>query len=139
MVNKATLIGNLGADPETRYTSGGTQVTTFSVATTERWRGQDGHPREETEWHRVVAWGKLAEICGQYLEKGSKVYVEGKLQTRKWQDQSGVDRYTTEVVAREMKMLGSRHGGQAQQEAPSLEATRAPQQQRMVSEEDMPY
>ena len=105
MVNKAIIIGNLGADPETRYTSGGQQVASFSVATTERWKGQDGKTQEATEWHRIVVWGRLAETCSQYLHKGSRVYIEGKLQTRKWQDQSGVDRYTTEIVAREMKML----------------------------------
>jgi single-strand DNA-binding protein len=108
MINKAILIGNLGADPEIRYTQSGTQVATFSLATTERRKGQDGQMLENTEWHRVVAWGKLAEICGEYLNKGSKVYIEGKIQTRKWQDQSGNDRYTTEIVAREMKMLSPR-------------------------------
>lgn len=110
MINKAILIGNLGADPEIRYTQSGTQVATFNVATTERWRGQDGQMQESTEWHRIVAWAKLAEICGEYLQKGSRVYIEGKIQTRKWQDQNGVDRYTTEIVAREMKMLSPRGG-----------------------------
>lgn len=109
-VNKAILIGNLGGDPEIRYTQAGTQVATFTIATTERWRGQDGQMQESTEWHRIVAWAKLAEICGEYLHKGSKVYIEGKIQTRKWQDQSGADRYTTEIVAREMKMLSPRNG-----------------------------
>lgn len=108
MINKVILIGNLGADPEVRYTQNGTQVATFNVATTERWRDQSGAQQEQTEWHRIVAWSKLAEICGQYLHKGSRVYIEGKLQTRKWQDQSGQDRYTTEIVAREMKMLSPR-------------------------------
>lgn len=110
MINKAILIGNLGADPEIRYTQSGTQVATFNVATTERWKGQDGQMQENTEWHRIVAWGRLAEICGEYLNKGSKVYIEGRIQTRKWQDQSGNDRYTTEIVAREMKMLSPRGG-----------------------------
>ena len=81
------------------------------MATTERWKGQDGQTQEQTEWHRIVVWGKLAEICGQYLHKGSRVYIEGKIQTRKWQDQSGADRYTTEIVAREMKMLDSKSAG----------------------------
>ncbi len=113
MINKAIIIGNLGADPEIRATQNGTQVATFNVATTERWRGQDGQLQESTEWHRVVAWARLAEICGQYLQKGSKVYVEGRLQTRKWQGQDGQDRYTTEIVAREMKMLSPKgEGGQ---------------------------
>jgi single-strand DNA-binding protein len=110
MLNKAILIGNLGADPEIRYTQSGTQVATFRIATTERWKGQDGQMQESTEWHRIVAYKKLAEICGEYLNKGSKVYIEGKIQTRKWQDQSGNDKYTTEIIAREMKMLSPRGG-----------------------------
>ncbi len=111
MINKAILIGNLGADPEIRYTQSGTQVATFNIATTERWKGQDGQMQESTEWHRIVAWARLAEICGEYLNKGSRVYIEGKIQTRKWQDQNGNDRYTTEIVAREMKMLTPKGGG----------------------------
>ena len=111
MINKVILIGNLGADPEIRYTQNGTQVATFNLATTERWRGQDGQTQEQTEWHRIVAWAKLAEICGEYLHKGSRVYIEGKLQTRKWQDQGGADRYTTEIIARAMKMLTPRGSG----------------------------
>ncbi|MFV0438490.1 MAG: single-stranded DNA-binding protein [Desulfopila sp.] len=110
MINKAILIGNLGADPEVRYTQSGTQVTTFSLATTERRKGADGQVQENTEWHRIVAWQRLAEICGEYLHKGSRVYIEGRIQTRKWKDQNGVDRYTTEIVAREMKMLSPRGG-----------------------------
>ena len=111
MINKAILIGNLGADPEVRYTQSGTAVATFNIATTERWKGQDGQMQEQTEWHRIVAWAKLAEICGEYLHKGSKVYIEGKIQTRKWQDKDGVDRYTTEIVARDMKMLSPKGEG----------------------------
>ncbi|MBM9602866.1 single-stranded DNA-binding protein [Desulfopila inferna] len=110
MVNKAILIGNLGADPEIRYTQSGTQVATFNIATTERFKDRDGNSQEKTEWHRIVAWAKLAEICGEYLNKGSKVYIEGKIQTRKWQDQNGNDKYTTEIIAREMKMLSPRGG-----------------------------
>lgn len=109
MVNKAILIGNLGADPELRYTQNGKAVASFSLATTERRKGQDGQVQELSEWHRIVTWGKLAEICGQYLSKGSKVYIEGKIQTRKWQDQGGVERYTTEIVAYDMKMLSPRN------------------------------
>lgn len=115
MVNKVTIIGNLGADPEMRATQSGAQVATLNIATTERWKDKTGAMQDETEWHRVVAWNKLAEICGQYLHKGSKVYIEGKLKTRKWQAKDGSDRYTTEIVAREMKMLDSRGGGQQQQ------------------------
>lgn len=111
MINKAIIVGNLGADPEIRYTQSGSAVATFNVATTERWRDKEGQSQESTEWHRIVAWRKLAEICGEYLHKGSKVYIEGKIQTRKWQDQNGNDRYTTEIVAREMKMLDRRESG----------------------------
>lgn len=108
MLNKVLLIGNLGADPEIRHTQNGTPVALFNIATTERRKGQDGQAQELTEWHRIVAWQRLAEICGEYLSKGSRVYIEGKLQTRKWKDQNGNDRYTTEIVAREMKMLTPR-------------------------------
>lgn len=105
MVNKVILVGNLGADPEIRYTQDGTPAASFTVATTERWKGKDGQVQEHTEWHKVTAWRRLAEICGEYLAKGSRVYIEGKLQTRKWQDKNGQDRFTTEIVAHEMKML----------------------------------
>ena len=108
MINKVLLIGNLGADPEIRYTQSGTPVVNFRIATTERWKGQDGQQQEQTEWHSIVAWRRLAEICAEFLSKGSKVYIEGKLQTRKWQDQNGNDRYTTEIVARDMQMLSPR-------------------------------
>ncbi len=110
MINKAILVGNLGADPEIRYTQSGTQVATFNIATTEKWKGQDGMMQENTEWHRIVVFGRLAEICGEYLNKGARVYIEGKIQTRKWQDQNGNDRYTTEILAREMKMLSPKGG-----------------------------
>jgi len=111
MVNKVILIGNLGADPEVRFTQSGTAVATLRIATTEKWRGKDGQMQEQTEWHRVTAWQRLAEICRDYLSKGSRVYIEGKLRTNKWQDQNGNDRYTTEIVAREMKMLSPRSAG----------------------------
>ena len=112
-VNKVILVGNLGNDPETRYTQAGAAITNISVATSETWKDkQTGQPQERTEWHRVVFFNRLAEIAGEYLRKGSKVYVEGSLRTRKWQDQSGQDRYTTEVVASEMQMLDSRGSGQ---------------------------
>jgi len=108
-INKVILVGNLGADPETRYTAGGAAVTNIRLATSESWRDkQSGEQQERTEWHRVVFFNRLAEIAGEYLKKGSQVYIEGKIQTRKWQDQSGQDRYTTEVVANEMQMLGGR-------------------------------
>lgn len=107
MINKVILIGNLGADPEVRYTQNGTAVANFRVATTETWT-KDGKKEEQTEWHRIVAFARLGEICGEYLAKGSRVYIEGRLQTRKWDDRDGNTRYTTEVVAREMKMLSPR-------------------------------
>ena len=110
MINKVILIGNLGSDPEIRYTQTGTPVANFRIATTEVWKKQDGTKEEQTEWHRIVAFKRLAEICGEYLSKGSKVYIEGKLQTRKWEDRDGNTRYTTEIVAREMKMLTPRGG-----------------------------
>ena len=110
-MNKAMVIGNLGSDPEVRYTQNETPVATFSVASTERWKDSDGNKQEHTEWHRVVAWGKLAEICGKHLNKGDKVFVEGKLRTRKWEDQEGITRYTTEINARELEMLGGRQDG----------------------------
>ncbi len=106
-LNKAMIIGNLGRDPEMRYTPDGTPVATFSVATTETWTGKDGQKESRTEWHRVVAWRGLAEICGEYLKKGKQVYIEGKIQTKEWQDRDGNKRYTTEIVARDMVMLGS--------------------------------
>jgi single-strand DNA-binding protein len=111
MLNKVMLIGNLGADPDVRFTQNGTAVANLRLATTEKWRGKDGQMQEQTEWHRVVTFGRLAEICRDYLSKGARIYIEGKLQTRKWQDQNGNDRYTTEIVAREMKMLSPRNAG----------------------------
>ena len=106
MLNKTMLIGNLGADVVSRVTKNDVTVANFTVATSERGKDTDGNIQETTEWHRIVAFGRLAEICSEYLGKGSKVYVEGRLQTRKWVDGEGVSRYTTEIVAREMKMLG---------------------------------
>jgi single-strand DNA-binding protein len=110
-VNKVILVGNLGRDPETRYTAGGDPITNISIATTDSWKDKNGEKQEKTEWHRVAFFGKLAEIAGEYLKKGSQVYVEGRLQTRKWQDKEGQDKYTTEIVADRMQMLGSRGGG----------------------------
>ena len=112
-LNKVQLIGNLGQDPETRHTAGGTIVTNFSLATNESWNDrQSGDRREKTEWHRIVMFNKLAEIAEKYLQKGQQVYVEGKLQTDKWQDKEGNDRYTTKIIANQMLMLGGgREGG----------------------------
>jgi single-strand DNA-binding protein len=107
-VNKVILVGNLGRDPEVRYMPDGGAVTNISVATTDVWKDKGGEKQERTEWHRVVFFAKLAEIAGEYLKKGSQVYIEGRLQTRKWQDKEGQDRYTTEIVADRMQMLGAR-------------------------------
>ena len=105
-VNKVILVGNLGRDPELRYTATGTAVVNFTLATSESYKDRDGNRQSKTEWHNIVAWRNLAEICGKYLHKGKQVYIEGKLQTRKWQDRDGNDRYTTEIVADQMQMLG---------------------------------
>lgn len=110
-VNKVILIGNLGADPETRYLPSGDAVTNIRIATTEKWRDKGGEQQEHTEWHRIAFFGKLAEIAGEYLKKGSPVYVEGRIRTRKWQDKEGQDKYSTEIVADRMQLLGSRGGG----------------------------
>jgi single-strand DNA-binding protein len=123
-VNKAIIVGSLGQDPEIRYTGDGKACANLSVATSEQWKDkQSGEKKEKTEWHRVSAFGRLAEIMGEYLTKGSQVYIEGKLATRKWQDKDGKDRYTTEIIANEMQMLGARNSGQA---APA--ANQAPNQ-----------
>ena len=113
-VNKVILIGNLGGDPEIRYTSSGTAVANFSIATTERWNTQGGEKEERTEWHRIVAFGRLGEICGEYLSKGKPVYIEGRIQTRTWDDRDGNKRTTTEIVASSMQMLGGGGGGGGQ-------------------------
>ena len=110
-INKVMLIGNLGKDPEIRYMPSGDAIANLTLATTENWKDKAGEKQEKTEWHRVSMFGRLAEIAGEYLKKGSSIYIEGKLQTRKWQDKEGNDRYTTEIVANEMKMLGSRASG----------------------------
>lgn len=128
-VNKVILIGNLGKDPETRYMPSGGAVTNVNIATTDSWRDkQSGERQERTEWHRVVFFNRLGEIAGEYLKKGSKVYVEGRLQTRKWQGQDGQDRYTTEIVANEMHMLDGRSGSGGSEGMGGGGANRAPAQ-----------
>lgn len=116
-VNKVILIGRLGKDPEVRYTTNGGSVATFSIATNENWTDKNGQKQERTEWHRIVAWGKLGEICGQYLSKGREAFVEGRLQTREWTDKEGHKRYTTEIVAANIQFLG----GAGEKSAPSHE------------------
>lgn len=124
-VNKVILVGNLGRDPEVRYSANGQAVANVTLATSESWKDKNsGERQERTEWHRIVFFGRLAEIAGEYLKKGAQVYVEGRLQTRKWQDKDGNDRYTTEIVANEMQMLGSRGGAGAPSE-PAAESARA--------------
>jgi single-strand DNA-binding protein len=124
-VNKVILIGNLGRDPEVRYMPSGDAVANITIATTETWKDKAGEKQEQTEWHRVAMFGKTAEIAGEYLKKGSQVYIEGKLQTRKWTDKEGQERYTTEIRADRMQMLGSRSGGSERMAAPEDEAPRA--------------
>ncbi len=134
-VNKVILIGRLGADPEIRYTADGQPVATFRLATSERWTDKNGQRQERTEWHRIVAFGRLAEICGEYLAKGRLVYIEGRLQTRSYEDRDGIKRFVTEIVAQNMQMLGRREDTVAPQEPtpePSFEDDLPP-------EEDLPF
>ena len=137
-INKVILVGNLGRDPEIRSTASGTTQATFSIATSERWEDKDsGEKREKTEWHRIVAWRRLAEICGNYLKKGSQVYIEGKLQTRKWTDQDNNERYTTEIIAQNLQILsspGQQGGGYSQNFPDSL-----PEEPSDIPEDDIPF
>ena len=134
-VNKAILIGRLGADPELRYTPSGAAVVNFNIATDESWTDASGVKQERTEWHRIVAWRKLAEICGEYLKKGSRVYIEGQLQTRSWEGQDGVKRYSTEIVARNMQMLDTKG---AEVQSPIVEEPPA-SSDVVEGEEDLPF
>jgi len=136
-VNKVILVGNLGRDPELRYTTSGTAVANFTMATTDRWTDPSGEKKERTEWHRIVVWGKQAEICGEYLRKGRQVYVEGSLQTREWTDREGQKRYTTEVRAMRVQMLG-----RAQDRAESVAAgggEQVAEPERSFDEDDIPF
>jgi single-strand DNA-binding protein len=122
MINKAILIGRLGKDPEVRYTQDGMMVTSFNLATDEQWKDKNGERVQRTEWHRIVTFGKLAEICGNYLVKGKLIFIEGRIQTRAWEDKEGVKRYTTEIVANDMKMLDSKGQGRTDDTAaPSMQ------------------
>jgi len=146
-VNKVILIGNIGQDPEVKHLPSGGAVTNVSIATSETWKDKNtGQPQERTEWHRVVFFNRLGEIAGEYLKKGSKVYIEGRLQTRKWQAQDGTDRYSTEIVADQMQMLdGARNDGQqsqpAQQRQPAQQSQPTPQQPHGFDnfDDDIPY
>jgi len=135
-VNKVILVGRLGRDPEVRYTPSGTAVANFSIATSEQWNNKDGEKQERTEWHKIVAWRRLGEICGEYLHKGSQIYIEGRLQTRDWEDRDGNKRYTTEVIAQNMQMLGSADkGGKAE-----TTGERFPVEEPItVPEDDIPF
>ncbi len=140
-VNKAIIVGNLGRDPEIRYMPNGDAVANIAVATTESWKDKNtGEKKELTEWHRVTFYRKLAEVVGQYLKKGSAVYLEGKLQTRKWTDKEGVERYTTEIIADTMQMLGGRPDapeGQSQQERPAQQGKQQQKQQHSTPDQFM--
>ena len=135
-VNKVILLGNLGSDPELRYTPSGRAVANFSLATHEQWTGKDGEKGERTEWHRIVAWGRLGEICGEYLHKGSQVYIEGRIQSRTWEDREGNKRYTTEIIAQTMQMLGapSKDG-----KAKSIEETYPVEEPVSIPEDNIPF
>ncbi|MFI5252304.1 MAG: single-stranded DNA-binding protein [Bacteroidota bacterium] len=139
-LNKVTLIGNLGKDPELSYTASGIAVAKFSIATGERWKDDGGNFQERTEWHNIVAWRKLAEICGQYLKKGSKVYLEGKLQTRSWDDKNtGVKRYTTEIVADDLIMLDSKGASEGTYTAASETAAAPGPDITTPEKDDLPF
>jgi single-strand DNA-binding protein len=140
-VNKVILVGNLGRDPEVRYTKDGTAVANLNLATTETWNDGSGQRQERTEWHKVVAWGKLAEIAKEYLSKGKQVYIEGRLQTRSWEDKEGVKRYTTEVKADQMVMLGGRGGDGVPRESgpPPPEASDFGRESFQATEDDVPF
>jgi single-strand DNA-binding protein len=141
MVNKVILIGNLGADPEIRYTQSGMAVANFRIATTDRFKDREGEWQERTEWHRIVFFGRTAEVCGEYLTKGKQVYVEGRLQTRSWEDKEGQTRYTTEIVGRDMKMLGQRGdaGGAARKGRGRPDKPAPPPEPEDNYEDDIPF
>ena len=141
-VNKAILVGHLGRDPEIRYTPSGVAVANFTMATSENWTNKEGSKETRTEWHRIVAFGRLAEICGEYLSKGRQVYIEGRLQTREWEDRDGNKRYTTEIVAREMQMLGSRDSSDSSKpkSRPQSQVSEVPEPSYPdVQDDDIPF
>ena len=138
-VNKVILIGNLGKDPEIRYTTGGQAVANFSIATTEGRKNKDGERQEYTEWHRIVAWGRLAEICGEYLSKGKMVFVEGSIRTRSWEDKEGNKRYTTEILADNMTMLGGRRDGDYSDSPATAKTSKADVAEPESQEDDLPF
>jgi single-strand DNA-binding protein len=145
MVNRVMLVGRLGKDPEMRYTPSGTPTTNFSVATDERWKDQNGERQRRTEWHNIVAWSKLAEICKQYLSKGRLVCIEGRIQTREWDDRDGNKRRTTEIVASDMRMLGPRNGESVEGETVAVGETsesaakRSEKKELEITDDDIPF
>ena len=147
MINRVILVGRLGRDPEMRQTGTGTPVVNFSVATDRVWKNKNGEQEKQTEWHKIIAWGRLAEICNEYLTKGKQVYIEGRLQTNEWEDKDGNKRYTTEVVANEMKMLGTRseEGYTSPSEqasshtSPSEQASKGGEMDSGLTEDDIPF
>ena len=136
-INKVILIGNLGSDPEIKISASGSTIANFTLATNERWKNSEGVQQEQTEWHRVVAFGRLAEICGEYLHKGRQVYIEGRLQTRSWEDKEGTKRYMTEIVLRDMQMLGIK-GETVMEDIPSSPPTQQ-QDKASTEEDDLPF
>ena len=139
-VNKAIILGNLGRDPETKYTQDGTAITNFSVATTDKWKDKDGNSQERTEWHRIVTFDRLAQACGEYLSKGSPVYVEGYLRTRSWDDKEGNKRYTTEIVGRVVQFLSTK--GERKQENSSQSSGEddfSPDENTGLTDDDVPF
>lgn len=136
-INKVILVGNLGRDPEVRYTPSGTAVANFTLATTESWTDRDGEKQSHTEWHRVVAWRRLGEICGEYLAKGKQVYIEGRIRTKEWEDQEGNKRKTTEIEAQTMQMLGSR--GQGEPLSDTSPGAAAERGSKGPTEDDIPF
>lgn len=139
-VNKAIILGNLGNDPDMRYTSSGSAVANITIATSETWKDKEsGEKQEKTEWHRVSAFGKLAEIIGEYLRKGSQVYIEGRIQTRKWQDKDGNDRYTTEIIANELQMLGGKNNNDEQPQQNATPQDSSPAVASNDFDDDIPF
>ena len=138
-INKVILVGNLGKDPEMRYTAGGDAVANLSIATSESWNdNQTGEKKEKTEWHRVVFFRRIAEVCGEYLKKGSSVYIEGSLRTRDWEDDQGNKRYTTEIIGREMQMLGGRRSEDNMDQSPQMNSS-SPQPEEGLIDDEIPF
>ena len=138
-INKVILVGNLGKDPDMRYTAGGDAVANLSIATSESWNdNQTGEKKEKTEWHKVVFFRRIAEVCGEYLKKGSSVYIEGSLRTRDWEDDQGNKRYTTEIIGREMQMLGGRRSEDNMDQSPQLNSS-SPQREEGLIDDEIPF